>query len=67
MMTKDNLETRCKKAVLRIADTVLRIADTVQDANMKLCHLIKSYRNSFYSNVGKHNYKNSEKAYNNSE
>lgn len=58
MMAKDNLETRCKKAVLRIADTV-------QDINMKLCHLIKSYRNSFYGDFGKHNYKNSEKAYDN--
>lgn len=56
MMAKDNLETRCKKAVLRIADAV-------QDINMKLCHLIKSYRNSFYTNFGKYDYKNSEKAY----
>ena len=57
-MVKDNLETRCKKAVLRIADTV-------QDISMKLCHLIESYKDRFYGDFRKHNCKNSKKAYNN--
>lgn len=40
----ENLETKCKKAVLKIADVV-------EEMNLKLCHIIetfKDFRNSLY-------------------
>jgi hypothetical protein len=38
----DNLELRCKKAIIRIADNV-------SDINHKLTHLLESYKDDLYS------------------
>jgi hypothetical protein len=37
----DNLELRCKKAIIRIADNV-------SDINHKLTHLLESYKDDLY-------------------
>ncbi|MBT6048471.1 MAG: hypothetical protein HOG49_16845 [Candidatus Scalindua sp.] len=37
----DNLELRCKKAIIRIADNVI-------DINHKLTHLLESYKDDLY-------------------
>lgn len=50
-MAKDDLETKCKKAVLKIADTM-------QDISMKLCHIIEYHKKNFYdSQFYNNNYK----------
>jgi hypothetical protein len=38
----DNLELRCKKAIIKIADNV-------SDINHKLTHLLESYKDDLYS------------------
>jgi len=43
-MTKENLETKAKKAVLKIEDKVTDIHNVLYDISSKLCHIIKSYR-----------------------
>jgi hypothetical protein len=40
-MTPPNLEDRCKKAILRMADDV-------KDINFKLTHFLDKYRDDFY-------------------
>jgi len=40
-MPKDDLEVRCRKAVIAIADDV-------KDINYKLTHLLESWRNDYY-------------------
>jgi hypothetical protein len=48
----DNLELRCKKAIIRIADNV-------SDINHKLTHLLESYKDDLYcrpSKTYKHDY-----------
>jgi hypothetical protein len=40
-MTPPNLEDRCKKAILRMADDV-------SDINHKLTHFLEKYRDDFY-------------------
>jgi len=40
-MPEENLEEKCKKAVLKIADHV-------QDINYKLSHFLENYRNDYY-------------------
>ena len=41
-MNNDNLELRCKKAIIKIADNV-------SDINHKLTHLLESYKDDLYS------------------
>lgn len=40
-MSRDDLETRCKKAVLSIANDV-------KDINHKLTHFLENYRDDYY-------------------
>lgn len=41
---KENLETKCKKAVL----TIPEIRDILQDINLKLTHIIEYGKDRFY-------------------
>jgi len=43
-MTKENLETKAKKAVLNIEKKVTGIYDVLCDLSLKLCHIIKDNR-----------------------
>ncbi|MDP2940245.1 MAG: hypothetical protein Q8O13_09255 [Candidatus Omnitrophota bacterium] len=47
-MTKENLETKADKAVLRIEKKVVDIDNVLRDLSMKLCHVIK-YKGDHYS------------------
>ena len=47
-MTKEDLETRAGKAVLRIEKKVNDIDNVLRDLGMKLCHVIK-YKGNYYS------------------
>lgn len=40
-MSQDDLETRCKK-------TLLKIADDVREINYKLTHFLENYREDYY-------------------
>lgn len=40
-MSKDDLEMRCKKAIIRIADDV-------KDINHKFTHFLENYREDYY-------------------
>ena len=40
-MAKDNLETRAKKAILKIEKKVSDIVNVIYDLSMKFCHIIK--------------------------
>jgi hypothetical protein len=48
-MTPPNLENRCKKAILRMADEVT-------DINSKLTHFLEKYRDDFYKTSYKVDY-----------
>ena len=50
-MVKDDLETRARKAVLRIESALEQIDNVVRDLSMKLCHVIKS-RKEYYGFSG---------------
>lgn len=50
-MAKQDLETKCKKAILEIADKVDSIYNTLRDVSMKLCHIIKQNK-KFYTSTG---------------
>ena len=43
-MPKENLETKARKAVLNIEDKLTYIGYTLKDISMKLCHLVKEWR-----------------------
>ncbi len=43
-MTKENLETKAKKAVLKIEEKVADITNILYDISSKLCYLIKDRR-----------------------
>ena len=47
-MTKEDLETRSKKAVLKIEKRITDISNVLNDLNLKLCHIIKSQKD-YYS------------------
>jgi len=47
-MTKENLETKADKAVLRIEKKVVDIDNVLRDLSMKLCHVIK-YKGNYYN------------------
>ena len=44
----ENLETKARKAVLRIEKKVGDIDNVLRDLSMKLCHVIK-YKGNYYS------------------
>ena len=46
-MTKEDLETRAKKAVLKIEKKITDINNVLNDLSMKLCHIIKSQKDYF--------------------
>lgn len=46
-MTKDNLETKARKAVLRIEDKVTDIDNVLRDVSMKLCYIVEKNKNSY--------------------
>jgi len=54
-MAKDNLETKAKKAVLKIANKVSEMNNSLNDLNLKLCHLIKR-GTDYYSYPSSYNY-----------
>lgn len=47
-MVKEDLETKARRAVLRIEKKVVDIDNVVRDLSMKLCHIIK-YKGNYYS------------------
>ena len=47
-MTKEDLETRAGKAVLRIEKKVNDIGNVLRDLSMKLCYVIK-YKGNYHS------------------
>ena len=47
-MTKDDLETKARKAVLNIEKKVKDMNNTLNDLSMKLCHIIKR-KTGYYS------------------
>lgn len=46
-MAKEDLETKAKKAVLRIDKKVTDISNVLYDLGMKLCHIIKSFKDYY--------------------
>ena len=47
-MTKENLEAKAGKAVLRIEKKVNDIGNVLRDLSMKLCYVIK-YKGNYHS------------------
>lgn len=47
-MAKENLETKARKAVLRIEQKVADMDNVLRDLSMKLCHVIR-YKGNYYS------------------
>ena len=47
-MTKEELEVKAEKAVLRIEKKVNDIDNVLRDLSMKLCHVIK-YKGNYHS------------------
>ena len=45
-MKKDTLETKVKKAILRIENRVLDIYNALNDMNLKLHHIIQNSRSA---------------------
>lgn len=54
-MEKDNLETKVRKAVLKIEKKVSGINNVLNDLSMKVCHLIKR-KMDFYNYQERNNY-----------
>jgi hypothetical protein len=46
-MVKENLETKAKKAILRIEKKVADIYNVVRDLSLKLCHIIMSRKDHY--------------------
>ncbi|MBW1666978.1 MAG: hypothetical protein JRJ66_02775 [Deltaproteobacteria bacterium] len=46
-MTKKDLETQAKKAVLKIEEKVTDIKNLMSDMSMKLCYIIKDKRDPY--------------------
>ena len=57
-MAKDNLETKVKKAILKIEKRVTDIYNSLNDMNLKLHHLIQNRiaENTYYSKGDTENY-----------
>jgi len=56
-MAKEDLETKARRAVLRIEKKVTDIDNVVRDLSMKLCHIIK-HKGKYYSMPEGINYEN---------
>jgi hypothetical protein len=54
-MPKENLETKVKKAILRIDRKLADIINVLNDMSLKLCHIIKS-RKDYYGLMDKSGY-----------
>ncbi len=54
-MTKEDLETRSKKAVLKIEKSIADINNVLNDLSLKLCHIIKSQKD-YYSPTRRNDY-----------
>ena len=54
-MTKEDLETRSKKAVLKIEKRITHINNVLNDLSLKLCHIIKSQKD-YYSPTRRNDY-----------
>ena len=54
-MTKDDLETKARKAVLRIEKKVTDMSNVLYDVSAKLCHLIRC-KNDYYSQPERNGY-----------
>ena len=48
-MAKEDLETKCKKAIIKAKGTILNIRDILGDIDMKMTHLIEYKRERFFS------------------
>ena len=46
-----DLEARCKKAVIRIAEHVKDIKYNVKDLSLKLSHALQNYREDYYKTM----------------
>ena len=55
-MSKDDLEQRCQKAVIRMAEHV-------RDINYKLSHFLENYREDYYDTLGGIGYQKQLKEY----
>jgi hypothetical protein len=49
MAKAEDLETKCKRAIVKAKDTVLNIRDILKDIEMELTHLIEYKRYKFFS------------------
>ena len=47
-MTEENLEEKCKKAVLKIADHVKDLVTRAKDIDAKVSHFLENYRKDYY-------------------
>lgn len=54
-MVKDDLETKAKKAILKIEKKVTNIVNVLYDLSMKFCHIIK-YKFDYYNSSNKADY-----------
>ncbi len=54
-MTKDDLETKAKKAVLSIKEKVIGIYDVLCDLSKKLCYIIDN-KKDYYGLPNRKNY-----------
>lgn len=54
-MAKESLETKTRKAVIKIEKKVTDISNILRDVSMKLCYVIKKYKDS-YSMAGEKYY-----------
>ena len=43
-MAKENLETKARKAVIKIEKKVTDMSNVLRDVSMKLCYIIKTYK-----------------------
>lgn len=46
-MTKEDLETRARKAMLRIEKKVTDMSNVLYDVSAKLCHLIRCHKDYY--------------------
>jgi len=49
MAKAEDLETKCKKAIIKAKDTILNIRDILGDIDMKMTHIIEYKRDRFFS------------------
>jgi len=49
MAKVEDLETKCKKAIIKAKDTILNMRDILKDIEMELTHIIEYKREKFFS------------------